>query len=134
MGQTTTDEEENTMLAEEFHVLGFTVIGRNSTGSLQTQYRRFRGHFGVDWYICADLWLLLVPLLADEHYFRGAKPKHLLWTLLFLKCYDTEVVLSARVHADEKTFRKWIWMFVDLLSYLSGDLVSDSDLCLYVHY
>ena len=34
-------------------------------------------------------------------------------------------VLSSTVGVDEKTFRKWVWFFVDALSFLESDVVSN---------
>ena len=119
------EEDEVSLFADEFHVIGFTIIDQTSTGSLQTQYRRFKAHFGIDWLICGKLWMLLLPLFCDDSYnLGGAKKKHLLWTLLFLRLYDTEEILAAKVGAVEKTYRKWVWLFVDLISYLQVDIVS----------
>jgi len=47
---------------------------------------------------------------------------HLLWSFLFLKTYDPEKVLSVACGVDEKTYRKWVWLVLDLLGEL--DLVS----------
>ena len=44
---------------------------------------------------------------------RGANPEHLLWCLHFLKTYSTEEILSARVGANEKTFRRWAWFYAE---------------------
>ena len=122
----TADQDELTLLAEEFHLLGFSIINKPSIGSLNTQFRQFKGFFGLDWMVCAKLWLLLMPLLCDENYNAcGAKPKHLLWMLMFLKLYDTEDILSSNVGGvDEKTYRKWVWQLIDLVSYLEIDMVS----------
>ncbi len=48
--------------------------------------RRFREHFGAPFTIVQMVWDMLVEggLLP-----KNSKPKHLLWTLYFLKCYDT---------------------------------------------
>ena len=118
----TLSEEDRRLLADEFHCLGFQYIGRPGTGSLQTQMRRFRSHFGIDWHLCSKLWFLLMPYLIDE--VKRAKPMHLLWALLFLKLYDGEEILASKVGCDEKTFRKWTWNIIDLISYLQGEVVS----------
>ncbi len=49
---------------------------------------------------------------------KDARPKHLLWALLFLKVYATESINSLICGADEKTCRKWSWTFVRLQSQL----------------
>jgi hypothetical protein len=45
----------------------------------------------------------------------GIRPKHLLWTLLFLKVYGTEI-LSALAKTSRKMFRKWYWLVLPLIA------------------
>ena len=120
------DEDLHYVLyADEFHILGFSIINQTSTGSVTTQFCCFKAHFGIDWIVCAKLWVLLLPLFSDNSYtLAGAKMVHLLWTLMFLRLYDTEDILAARVGVVEKTYRKWVWLFIDLISYLEVDVVS----------
>ena len=55
----------------------------------------------------------------------GVQPKHLLWTLLFLKTYATEPILCALVGGvDEKTFRTKVWFLVCEIALLADHLVS----------
>ena len=63
--------------------------------------RKFRALFGVDSETCAVIW----DEISDVKPRRG-KPKHLLWSLLFLKTYFTEYVLSVITGADPKTLHK----------------------------
>lgn len=76
--------------------------------------RRFRSFFGVSPNICSITWKMLrstAPL--------GSTPKHLLWCLHFLKQYPSEHSRRSILDADEKTIRKWSWIFVKLLADLS---------------
>ena len=52
---------------------------------------------------------VVVELLKWYNFRPYVQPKHLLWSLLFLKKYDTNSNLSAQIGADEKTFWKYIW-------------------------
>lgn len=45
-----------------------------------------------------------------------SSPVHLLWTLLFLKQYNPEHIMGTLLQRDEKTLRKWIWLFVTQLA------------------
>lgn len=74
-------------------------------------YRRYKGLFGVTPLICSVTWNYITKYAPQE-----TKPRHLLWGLCFLKCYNTEHVNSVMFGVDEKTFRKWIWIIVDALS------------------
>ena len=89
------------------------MMRRAQESSVAIANRRFRGLFGVSPDICAAIWNKLRMLLP-----RGAAPAHLLWALLFLKNYSTEHVNSVIAGVDEKTFRKWCWAFVKLISNL----------------
>ena len=80
--------------------------------------RRFRSFFGCSSQVATALWnrarkKKLIPV--------DFSPKHMLWTLAFIKLYESEAVLAAICRCDEKTFRKWVWKGVDVLGEL--DLV-----------
>ena len=55
------------------------------------------------------------------------RPRHLLWSLLFMKCYDSEERLANLVDADRKTYRKWIWPTIGKISDLHEKIVSRYD-------
>jgi len=51
--------------------------------------------------------------------------EHLLWALMFLKSYGKEKVMSALAGGvDPQTFRKWVWIFIEAISYLEDEVVS----------
>lgn len=83
-------------------------------GSRETTLNRFRALFGVTPLTCAIIWNRLRTVIPE-----GGSPNHLLWALLFMKIYATEHVNRSLTGADEKTLRKWIWTFVELISNLS---------------
>ena len=67
--------------------------------------------FGTSPYICFTLWKrIAVP--------EGSSPKHLLWALMLLKTYAVQELLASLCGVDEKTFRKWSWVFVNAISVL----------------
>ena len=82
-----------------------------STG---TVHRRFRSFFGASPKFVSQAWDRIRRKLK-----AGANLKHLLWVLFFLKNYDVEHVNAAVANVDEKTFRRWFWQFVMLLSELN---------------
>lgn len=96
--------------AELFWNLGSKLTG-HCERNLNTGMRRFISFFGVSPIVCEKAWFLLKNLRP-----AGAKPEHLLWALIFLKQYNTEHVNHSITRVDEKTFRKWIWIFIDLLA------------------
>lgn len=70
----------------------------------------------------AELWTMINP---EDTMPIGAKPGHMTWAFYFLKRYPSEEVLSANLGGfDEKTTRKWIWLFVEAISYQEHRVVS----------
>lgn len=92
---------------------GLMYAKHKSLNSGSSANRKFRSFYGVSPNVCAILWNLL------RNKPEGAEPKHLLWCLIFLKTYGTEHVNSALVGVDEKTFRLWVWNFIELLSQMN---------------
>lgn len=101
-----------TELTEHFLKLG-NKLTKHTSGSFLISIRKFRSFFGVAPNICALIWSLL-----NGKRDRGSKPIHLLWALLFLNKYDTEELHAAITEVDVKTFRKWSWTFINLISNL----------------
>jgi hypothetical protein len=91
-----------------------------------TEARRFREFFGTSVRVVGILWEFLV---RDELRPRGGRPWHLLWALYFLKVYAKEgpgcaVVGGAHGGVDPKTYRKWVWAFIEAISELVDLVVS----------
>jgi len=83
--------------------------------------RKFASFFGTTPFICSMLWAYLEPC---QNFPRNVQPVHLLWALMFLKVYATEPVhCSLAGGVDEKTFRKWSWMFVHGIADLEAGVV-----------
>eukprot|EP00171_Calliarthron_tuberculosum_P004063 IDg4063t1 len=74
--------------------------------------RRFCSLFGASPAVCARLWALLAPSRPSE-----SSLNHLLWALLLLKNYATEAINSTIVGSSERSYRKWAWLFVRLISH-----------------
>ena len=88
--------------------------------------RRFREFFGTSLVVVEQIWELLEreSLLPD-----GCDPKHLLWALHFMKVYPKQspgcsAVGGSGEAVDPKTHHKWVWMFLDAIAELSGEVVS----------
>lgn len=99
------------MNAELFLKLGNKFTNTKSTSSKYIAERRFASFFGVSPEICIIVWDRIKPWVPTD-----GEPKHLLWSLSFLKQYAVEHYRSAIFKADEKTVRKWTWLFVKILS------------------
>jgi len=111
--------------AEFFLVLGLKVLreaNKKPKCGRPTAERRFRSAFGCGPNVVAKAW----HLLAHDHIPAGGdEPEHLLWALMFLKLYLNETTWAGMAGGvDEKTVRKWSWMFVDQLASLEPIVVS----------
>lgn len=98
---------------EEFFYNYGNLITKHASNSKCVGLRRFKTFFGVSPRICVIAWKYLKDVLPADY-----KEYHLLWALLFLKCYHKESVNSALVGCDEKTFRKRIWVVIERLAFM----------------
>jgi hypothetical protein len=89
----------------------FALVGTNSQSN-KSFNRRFHAAFGCSPRIVAIAWNTIIKqqLLPEK-----GRTVHLLWTLAFLKLYNTENFFSSWLHVDEKTFRKWVNLFLKAL-------------------
>jgi len=110
--------------AETFAHIGFAISNRHRQGSVFIQEQRFKAHFGVTPGRCEQIWCLLQHHPHAKILIRNARPIHLMWTLLFLKLYNSDTVLSGMAGCDEKTFRKWKWTFVNAIASMRKKVVS----------
>jgi hypothetical protein len=111
-------------LKAEFTGIGSRLLcGDRREGSAVTMERRFRAWFVTSATVVAKAWTLLTEVNRWE---RPAEARgKFLWALMLLKRYETKERLTVSAGGvDEKTFRKWAWFFVDMLSYLEPDVVS----------
>src|SRR4051794_6356755 len=81
--------------------------------------RKFRANFGISSLSASVLWSFLLSLSID----LPLQPVYMLWTLYFLKVYDTVDVMAGRFHCDVATFSHWTWHILFLL-YSSLDTVN----------
>ena len=108
--------------AETFRLVACEMLFMDPNSSAREQAREFTEFFGTSYDVCEDVWRRINP---TENVHPNAKPKHLLWALLFLFNYCTEKINCKLVGIrDPKTYRYWTWMFVDAIADLEGELVS----------
>ena len=76
--------------------------------------------------VVLELWNMIKSCVV----FSGSPEiAHLLWALMFLKMYAKEATTSRLAGGvDEKTYRKWVWLFVSAIADLEGDVVSTGTL------
>eukprot|EP00804_Cyclotella_cryptica_P009884 CCRYP_014185-RA/>CCRYP_014185-RA protein AED:0.05 eAED:0.05 QI:0/0/0/1/1/1/2/0/295 len=93
------------------------IIRKSIIGILETDaaYRRWMSCFGARPEVMAKLWTLIDPVDTMPN---GAEPKHMTWAFYYMKQYPTEEVTAINVGGfDEKTTQKWIWLFIEAISY-----------------
>jgi hypothetical protein len=85
--------------------------------SLTMELSPFDSHFGTEPKVVAIVWNMMEKP-------KGARPKHLLWTFLFLKLYSNEDVLNNMVKKPKNAFRKWTELILVDMCKLEPQLVS----------
>jgi hypothetical protein len=88
--------------------------------AIHCDVEKFRGIFGTVPYICSVLWRMINPLITIDPKTRLC---HLLWALLLMKDYSTEVQNGSFVGVDDKTFRKWTHPWILKISDLSIEVI-----------
>jgi len=82
--------------------------------------RTFRACFGASSEIVAEIWGRIEDTIDEP----GAKPKHLLWALVFMKVYSTEEIHRSIVGwPSPKKFRKWSWYFIRKICDLKPEVI-----------
>ena len=89
-----------TFLQEASVMMGWTCIPSTSTITRTTNWR-FQSAFGVNPLICHHIWILIMKNGALND-LPAARPKHLLWTLLFLKQYNSMELNASIVGVNKK--------------------------------
>ncbi|CAB9497057.1 expressed unknown protein [Seminavis robusta] len=111
-------------LEHEFEVIAFGLFrnGRLS-GSEAVKDRRIRAWCGVS--VLSIAWYLLE---MGGSLIEGASMERYLWSLNMLQQYPTEENVASRCGGvDEGTWSKWVWYFIDEISYLENDVIQWSN-------
>jgi hypothetical protein len=112
-----------------FSALQFDTIARemlqmpakNRDQCTDSERRLFRATIGVSFIVVAELWNMLDP---PSNISNRAKPKHLLWTLVFLKVNQTEPVhLRITGCKSRDTFRDWVGRFAAAIADLQSRVI-----------
>jgi hypothetical protein len=112
-----------------FSALQFDQIAREmlqmptkkSEECTDSERRLFRATFGVSFIVVAELWNMLDP---TSNISNRAKPKHLLWTLVFLKVNKSEPVhLRITGCKSRDTFRDWVGRFAAAIADLESRVI-----------
>ena len=110
--------------SKEFGILSSSIIGAYNRNTKKHRHR-FHAAFGIPPHLVAHVWKDLCRGGFLDHLGpRSLRPIHLLWALLWLKCYNKEGVNASMVGCDEKTFRKWSWFYSECIADLDKKYVS----------
>jgi len=110
-----------------FHHAAREIMNRagRGVGTAAMEDRHFRSFFGAQFEIVRMVWDMLGEGgLCPEK----SEPKHLLWTLYFLKVYPREgpgcaTIGGSRGAVDPKTMRNWVWLFLERIAELADEVV-----------
>lgn len=74
--------------------LSISRIAVGQEGPTLTVNQRFKSSFGISPAICQSIWNKISTIVISTLGMRAFKPQHLLWGLMFLKCYETEIIMA----------------------------------------
>jgi hypothetical protein len=106
-----------------FCVAAIRIIAISVDVENKTHLRLWKEHFGVSPVVVCIVWNRMsfwrcLPAKCE--------PKHLLWTLLFLKVYATERILATQCGCNPETYRQWVKLVLEGLNRLEPFVVSRS--------
>jgi len=105
------------------------LLPSKAATSTESFEERWTSHFNAEVEVCLDLWNRLEYESFDGlKDFDTTEPRHLLWALLFLEVYAVDNVLAGMCECDEETFRKYVFMFIEKVSYYEHHVVSTDQL------
>ena len=83
--------------------------------------RKIREFFGAPLVVIVDLWNRIGPVKRQT---LDAKPKHLLWALVFLHVYSTEEIHCRIIGTkDPKLYREWTWFMIERIAMLKEEII-----------
>ena len=97
----------------------FSNIGMETLGYMHPKYginaieEIFVSHYGVCVMVCYEVWY---KLLMSGKLLSRQTPKHLFWSLLYMKVYCTQRVLCTIVKTSRKTFNKHVHHVIKIIS------------------
>lgn len=112
---------------DEMLVAGLTGLGWNDSNmtarlTVTTKKERFRGHFGADPHVIAQIWEDLQTTTHDEARIDPTRRnlQHLFWTLHFLKRYPKSIEAETMWKVSENTYVLKVWHYLEKLRALKA--------------
>ena len=110
-----------TAFAEQFEHHAFRLFKQGVVPeSADVANRQYRRWFGCSSSVSAMLWILL---LQDGCLLEHATMERMLWALLLLKSYGTELANASLCGVGEAMCRRWAWWFITKISNLETSVV-----------
>ena len=108
----------------DIELTALALMRRKQKGSDEIFTRRFRARFGLDPESVLILWTMLERDGRFEIIETPLSLEHLFWALDFLKNYSNESVQADKYGVDNKTYRKWFWIYLKGIASLAPIVVS----------
>jgi hypothetical protein len=126
--ESSNDDDDDSYLLPDFMPPARVIMNRppREKSSFAIEARIFRELFGTNLRVVENVWFLLNDLEINP---EGGLPKHLLWAFHFMKAYPLQAQGCAAVGGsdgavDPKTYRKWVWAYIEAISDLELEVVS----------
>ena len=103
--------------------LGFDIRHRKKPRSVNTTKRVFKSLYGTHPEIICSVWNQLILNHLIENSDKN-KLERLFLVFDFLKNYSVEHRCAVDFGIDEKTYRKWVWFYLEKMSQLVKNVVS----------
>ena len=104
---------------------GLKLMNRDTMGGRTVFDRRFKAFFGVKPMAVVTVWRLLKKKKwFEKNMSTEPNKEHLLWAMRFMKSYSTEEIHAAEVQKNEKTWRKWTWLYLEGIASVTDEVVS----------
>ena len=96
------------------------ILGLMRNLSESTLWTYCRRHIGVSFEVCADVWN---QITKNDTMPIGAKPEHLIWALMKINMYDTDIQQATATGVDPHTSAAWVWKMLEAIVSIKSSVV-----------
>ena len=106
------------------HQKAFKIAAEDLIGDRNPllSHQKYVAYFGVDSIVTAKIWDMKKPSLSPK-----VKPKYLFWGLMFMKVYNSELVLVTWAGVTHKRYCKYCWMIIEAIERQVKNVVSSKN-------
>lgn len=91
------------------------LVLRYVHGACKFNGTKWKAHFGISFSSLKILWFTLANNYNENNTEYHLQPKHLIWTLYWLKVCSTWHTTTSFTKCDVKTAHLWIWRLIKLI-------------------